>query len=1050
MSTDASLSRRTGARGEPSLQPWARLAAVAAFVLLGVVIAGTAPVAAAGPTFGGDDLTVTNNETWIDIEEDHTITVEATDVDTSGEAATVTVDLSGWNDDAIKSQPSVTVPTSGVDVVGSVDTSGTTTTFDVNDTTATEIDFEAEIDVTLKHPTTSSLDGASYEIDATVADANGTATATAPVTLSRLSYRVDGTERFPPATEFVFLNQTVTVANLEPGRSYTLFEFDPEDGTTDPVKSINPGGTTTATIDTDDSAIGTGWYVVSDGTDVAIVEENAFQVRRHQLTASQASAEVDATGDGAETSVTIGSSLRTTAFDVNVTSPELDAEELFELFDGENSADVERVAGSDSKIVLRDVTPGDSIPMTFAPFSAATYEFEFDAADTGARDTSSVTVVEREADAEFGSDVFRAQTGDIVEVSVSTQDTDDVYVMIGGDRTTGENMLTNYFDILHVSGGATIRINTRLLGTNVPSEEVYEADGSVTSYMQEPNDPVFDDVTFEGNANTLEEFRAQIGVGDLPRPIQPDRYRLVAGLDGSVVVRDDGIPDFERPLARSNIHLTQSDGFGNVTTYIAPRASANDVDSPENLGELTGELTERRTVAKGDRIVFEIEARGLTGLVTWLQERLEPNGDGIDPPMLSTLLSFPDGFRIGATQTNPGMNEPVTTLDIDGAADGEIYAVPEPIAEEGNSQYLDRYYLVLDTRNTGPFDHEPNPGDEYRFRFGYNSTGETDWFDTVDHDAVDPNGASPHFPYAPADAENRTETRTVTIEEPTVEYDRTDVQDRPIVRSSEDGTISGVTNLAPGTDVTIQLIADDRTEPTRITIEDVDIGSDGVFEVTHDLSVLDPGESLEVEFYVYQELLDKRSGVVVGEDDDIVSYQITEHTENATARAGGSLEDVSATIENRGEISDRQFAELAVGDQVVGERAVKLAPEQRTTIDFGESTADLEPGEYTFRITTSEDEATGQLVIEGNESAADADNGTDADSGSDSGADSGSDSAETDDADDADEQSDDSEEDPLEPLDELIGMVPPVPIGARHAVGGAAIVGAAHVLGFWV
>jgi hypothetical protein len=1045
-------------RVRPPLRRSVRLTAAALFVCLAVGLVGAAPAGAA-PTLDDGGVTVEANESRIGIEEDHTITVSASDVDTSDGPATVTVDLSGWSAEAIEGQPSVAVPTSGVEVVGSVDTSGTETTFEVNDTDAAVIDFEAEIDVTLQHPTAASADGASYAVEAAVTDADGTATASAPVTLTRLSYAVDGDERFPPDTEFVFANQRVTVRNLEPGRSYTLFEFDPEDGTLgDPIESVDPAGTTTATIDTEESSLGAGWYIVYDGDDVAVVEENAFQIQPHELEASQASGEVDATGDGADTSVTIDSPLRTTAFDVNVSSPSLDAAELLEVFEGESSADVERIDGSESTIVLRDVTPGDAVPMTFAPVSAANYEFDFVATDTDAAAGSSVTVIEREADASFGSDVFESQAGGVVEVSVSLQDTGDAYVMIGGDRPSEENALTNYFDILHVQGGATIRINTRLLGTNAPSEEVYATDGgSVTSYLQSPNDPAFDDVSFEGDAENLEEFRSQIGVTDLPRPLQPGRYRLVAGLDGSVIVREDGIPDFERPLARSNVHLTESDGFGNVTTYVAPTGSANEVDNPENLGELTGELTERRTVARGDRLVFEIEARGLTGLVTWLQERLEPTGDGLDPSTLETLLSFPDGFRIDAEETNPDTNERITSLDIGGAADGELYVVPEPIAQEGSARYIDRYYLVVDTRKTGPFDREPEPGERYRFRFGYNSTGRTDWFDAVDHDAIDPGGAPPHFPYYGPDAGNETESRLVTIEEPTVEYDRVDDSGSPILRNGEAATISGVTNVAPGSETSIQLVADNHTEPTKITIDDVEIGDDGTFEVSHDLSALEPGGSVEIEFYVDERLLDKRSAVVIDESAPIAAFEIVDHAGNATVEAGGSLDAVTATVENAGVASDRQPVELAVGETAVGEQSLALEAGEREPIDFGDSTADLDPGAYNYTIATEDDAATGRLLVEatggdgedGDEGATD--DGTDSDGGTDT-PDRETTPVETDSGESDDDDDDGTpapEDDPLGPLDELVGAVP-VPIGARSAIGGAAVVGAAHVLGHWV
>lgn len=205
---------------------------------------------------------------------------------------------------------------------------------------------------------------------------------------------------------------------------------------------------------------------------------------------------------------------------MNVTSAELDAEELFEVFDGAADPNVERIDGSETTIVIENVESGASIPMTFDPVSAATYGFEFEATDTNALDTASVAVEERDVGAEFGSDVFETEAGGVVEIDVSLEDTEEAYVMIGGDRGSGDRVLENYFDILHVEGDTTIRINTRLLGTNVPSEEVYAAEeGSVASYLHTPDDEAFDDVTFEGDADDVDEFRSEIGVGDLP-----DRY----------------------------------------------------------------------------------------------------------------------------------------------------------------------------------------------------------------------------------------------------------------------------------------------------------------------------------------------------------------------------------------------------------------------------------------------------------------------------------------------------------------------------------------------
>lgn len=1048
MSTTSLDARDSGRPGSASASGSVRFTIAFLCVLAGAAFVSTAAVAAE-PTV--DDVQFEDNESWIGLEDEHDLRVEASGIETIGASATVTIELFGWAADALVDDPTVEILTDGVEIDGDVETDGTTITFDINDTSKPAIDLEATVGLSFEHPLESSFDGASYGATVDVTGSDGSADASADVTIKRLSYAVDGTERFPPSTEFVYRNQAVTVEHLEPETSYNLYEFDPDTNALgDPIESVHPGGTTKATIDTSDESLGTGWYIVYEGSDIVPTDENAFQIRTQQLEATRADATVDSVGDGAETSVTLDSPLRSTEFDVTVTSEELDADELFEVFGGEENDDVERIDGSESAITVRDVGSGQEIPMTFEPVLEATYTFGFEVADTNASATTAVGVEKRAVGAQFGSDLFEVAAGEIVEVDVSLEDTGEAYVMIGGDRSSGDRTLTNYFDILHVQGSTTIRINTRLLGTNVPSEEVYASEGGqVTSYLHDPDHEGFDDVTFEGDAGDLSAFRSEIGISRLPRPLQPDRLRLVAGASGSVVVRDDGVPDFERPLARSNLLITDTDGFGNVTTYVAPRGSASEFEGEADLGELRGALTERRTVAKGDRLVFEIEARGLTGLVSWLDERLGSEDIEIDHETLSALLEFPDGVVLDAEQTNPGRNERVTELDIDGATDGELYLVHEPMVQTGPQSSIERYYLVVDTRGTGPFDRKIEPGDEYRFEFGYSSTGETDWFGTVDHDGLDPNGAEPHFPYYGADADNVTETRLVTVEERTVEYDRLDSRDRPVVKNAPDGTISGRTNLAPGTEATIQLIANNRTQPTRITIDDVDIGADGTFGVTHDLSVLEPDEPLEVEFYVDQKLLDKRPAVVAPEGDNLTDYAIAEYTESAAVTQGSSRSTVSATIENTGYLPDRQLVEFTIEGEQVGRQLVELDENEAMTVEFAER-LDLDPGEHAYTISADGTEASGRLFVEEHEFDAESGGGTTEPSDSDPDSDSvtgstserGTDSSDSESGEDSpDDEPDDT---PLGPIGGLIGG-----LGARHAIGGAAVVGGAHVLGYW-
>jgi hypothetical protein len=623
------------------------------FALLAVVVSVVAAPAAAEPTV--ETVSIEDDEAWIGTETRHRIDIEASGINTTDGPATVTVVLSGWPNDAIVGGPTVDVESSGVAVDGNVRTDGTTITFDVDDPSRTTIDLDATVGVTLSHPLSASADGNAYSADVDVDDSDGSAGSSAGVTLKRVSYSADK-GGFSGIAGFVHQpGMEITASNLDPDASYDLYEFDPDEGELgDRVLSVSTDGST-ATIEAKNWWVESGQYIVSDGDDVVPTAANAFRLRTDDLQATQADGTVDAGGPGAETSVTFDSSLRYRAFDVYVSAETLDADELFDVFEGEKHGNVEHVYRSDSKIVIRGVEPGEEVPMTFEPLPEGTYNLNYETVDTTASDATTVGVEEAEIDAEFGKDTFETEAGDIVEVDLSLENTDEAYVMIGGDRFGEDRAPTNYFDILHVEGDTTVRINTRLLGTNVPSEEAYAAEsGQVTSYLHEPGHEGFEDVTFEGGVSDLAGFRWVNGVGPLSRPLQPERFRLVAGAWGSVVVRDDGVPDFERPLDRSNLRITETDGFENVTTYVAPEGSASEYEGEDELGELEGSLTERRTVAKGDRLVFEVEADGLTGLVSWLDERL---GDGedieIDHETFGTLLEFPDGFVSSASRGRP-------------------------------------------------------------------------------------------------------------------------------------------------------------------------------------------------------------------------------------------------------------------------------------------------------------------------------------------------------------------------------------------------------------
>jgi hypothetical protein len=723
-----------------------------------------------------------------------------------------------------------------------------------------------------------------------------------------------------------------------------------------------------------------------------------------------------------------------------------DAEELAERF----QRDAVPHDSSDSAVVLEGVDVPETVRLSVDGAPQATYRFSVTSDDTGATATSApIEVTNPDESASFESDVFETEAGEFASVSVSFEEADDGYVMIGGDTTTSRPWTTNFFDVLYVGGDADFLVNTRVVGSDVPSAVAYPSEDPVVSYLHNPDADVFDDVTLEdqeGNviASELPEIREAIDDTPLPRPLQPERYRLVASADGTMQLRDSRVPEFERPLARSNLLLTQP-SFGNVTFYTAPRGSANDlgedtqafegVTSADDLGfeglqELDDQLTARDTVAEGDRLVVEIEATGVSGLVQWLngQHGISP-GIGTGPDVIEPLTASQDGIVLDSFETNPSQNQEAAELDLGNATDGDIYLVPENTGEP--ETIVETYYLVVDTRDTGPFDGELEGGDEFAFDVGYTTSDDPHIFE---------NNNTTHFPYADGGADGEIRNRSFSIETPEVAYDRTNSRDEPIVTNATDATISGSTNIAPATDVTIQLIAENRSDPTRITVEDVEIGPDGRFEVTEDLSPLSANERVEIEFYRQQQLLDKRPAVIVTNESVLPTFEIISLTNRTTVTQGETLANVSTTIFNDGSARDRQPVRLQVGNATVDERSVTREINSARTFNYSNVTIDRPAGEYNYTVRTNADNATGRLVVE-------AANDTTTEDPPDDGNETTPEPEASDDT--ADQVTDppiDPSDDPLGEVFDLLGMIP---IGTRDVVAGAAAVGAIHVLGHW-
>ena len=905
------------------------------------------------------------------------------------------------------------------------------------------------------------------EGDAGVTDTHTVTVETANTTGTNATIELDLTGWAAERTE----NVDVVTGQATGGPTSDSVRVDPE-GETVVVDIRVTHPTTTGDVSIEAVVIGgSGERLGSDAASIA-VESVGFDP-------SLADSEIDAFGAEADHTTELSGLESAAPGDaVAISSPDLADDELFEVLDGDEREAVYREDGE-----LRLEPPGQEpgIELSFRDFDAATYRFDLSPVGSEVKQRLELEVVDPEVDGSFATDRHEVAAGDMVTVDTSISGVDGGYLLVGADHKAREGRPANFFDIVYVEGGA-LTINTRLLGTSADTEDVYMTDGTVRSYLHDPpvgetegdGEKRLSEVRFRGSDgrrtwDNIDEFRAEMGMGPLPRPVQPERYRFVLGADGTVELRDDGIADFAHPVARSNLQVTEP-SVESVTTYVAPRGPANEFETSGDIGSLTGELTERGTIAKEDRLVFEIEATGLYGaLFHQTDEGGQEFEEGVHPDEFQDLLNLEDeGIVLESKQTDMTSNEPRTELNLGGATDGEAYVIPE--SAEGDAGLRKRFYLVVDTRDAGAFKgaFSDDESDEFEFEYGYESPPDERYRfsnndlqtrpDPFNPESEPTEDGTEHYPYLGKDEVSETITKPFTIEEPYAEYNQTTNQDQVALTNGTEVTLTGETNVAPASEFYIQIIADNRSNPTRITIDDVEVDEDGSFTATKDLSELRVGEGVEVEFYAENRIVDKRGGVLAGDREATSRFEIVEAPDRVTAGTADSV-TVEAVINNTGAATETKPINLRVGEADVDSISRTLDSDESRSVELDAGT--LEEGTYRYVLSTPDDEAVGELVVgrdapinvvDSEDNGADEEESGDNTNTTDQGEGGGDDTNQSDDTttDEDESDGDDNGGDPGLPS-EVVGLLGAFAgaVGTEHAVGGAAVVGAAHVLGFW-
>lgn len=347
-----------------------------------------------------------------------------------------------------------------------------------------------------------------------------------------------------------------------------------------------------------------------------------------------------------------------------------------------------------------------------------------------------------------------------------------------------------------------------------------------------------------------------------------------------ITVRSGAHSATESANASGTVFLTERE-TSDLHLSVAPTDTAVPLESLAEIQEAStkDELTRTDTVADGDRLVFEIAATGLGGAI-------EANESANETVRFDQFLREAASMR--TVQTNPDPNTEPKVIAV------TISSIDTVAVQETNDTYfvvvdLDATQITRDLNgNDVPDSGEPTvdltDGDQFETTF-----------EILEKDgglADRPQNVSVSWAY----------------QTPTAEIDQTDVEsDRVAVVEPEPAqTITGTSNVAPGTELTIR-VRDDANDWAFLEQRTVHVTENGSFSAEFSfadapqdtpltITVRRGGEELTTaDGLVRTDTTDSNAGSIETEGESPESTAETRTNSNLTAKSGYRAEFVGAT-----------------------------------------------------------------------------------------------------------------------------------------------------------
>jgi len=385
------------------------------------------------------------------------------------------------------------------------------------------------------------------------------------------------------------------------------------------------------------------------------------------------------------------------------------------------------------------------------------------ASDYGIGDPITNDDTTSEASVSLNQTIYSEDRGDVVAIGVELSNTDTATVTIGttGDNNWAQNVTVRDGDR---DGFVALEFNTYTAGT---SDDTYAGGtGYVVYSTADSADGVTNVAPSNGSFDPDSPADDTLAVADY----------AIAAVTGTAPASETA--DGEDAVATLALSERSTDA---VTTYVAPDARLGDLDGVSAVSDLldNGNVTEAAEIADGDVLLTKIDASGLEGV-------LKNRTDGASANDTAAFFAEARGDGVGDAgsawafridQANSGANASSATLN---ASNTEFLA-------DGNN---DDYWLVTDTDGVSEF----ADGDELETNFT-----------TLDVDDVNPDDATVLDTWAFAAPEATVDTNADTDGDGDV--------DEVTVQKAAGQEITGVTNVAPGTELFVRVTGTDVGSP---------------------------------------------------------------------------------------------------------------------------------------------------------------------------------------------------------------------------------------------